>query len=716
MFDSTRHRLPRVAALVVFLLLVSGDFRPSRGQYLPGEKGVKKQINRVVRQPNPQVNTTSHTSRRAGNPHAQVENLIELGNKARDNDEPQKALDYYQRALTLNAKEARAYYGLGNVYRDQRCSDKSLEAYGKAIENDPNYVEAYRGIAAVYSDEKLYEQAIAQFKKALRLNPADYRAQILLGRVYLAQENYTEAITQFSRFLNHHSLEGKAFAHAYLGYTSLLQNYFEHTSLLQNNYQTAIEHSREALRLMPNQPAPPRTSKQWRHASETEELGADALFFSYWTLAHSYLQQSQGTVEQQAAVVRWMGDILAGNLSQIEKLDIPIAKPELLKATDAMKSLILLFPDRPDVHIMLGNAYASQNRFKEAIQEIEQAIRLRESQRAKSKPDALQCAAGKREDQEASAGDFIEMGDVFFAQAEFEKEQKDDNQANGFFEKAIKQYNKALSLDGESYSAYWSLGNLYKAQKKYEASIDQYKKALLYLRPDEILSSEEEFGLNSSLAEAYMLNEDFGDAIRPLQKTLQFIQQHIQQQPMAIPFSLTAFIRFALGICFLQTEQYAQAIAQVNEVLKTTPNFALGHYLLGQIYYEQERYQDAITQIQEGRRLDTNKNFSDEEDEYALGESYRQTGRYQEAISEFEKILSHFVPLTGRPEEDSSKFDEVLKHAKARYSLGLIYIQLKNKEAALKQYQELKGLWATTLVGSDKTLAQDLLDKINAMP
>jgi tetratricopeptide (TPR) repeat protein len=523
--------------------------------------------------------------------------------------------------------------------------------------------------------------------------------QIWLGRVYLDQKNYTEAIAQFSRFLNHPSQEGKAFAHAYLGYISFLQN----------NYQTAIEHSRQALSLTPYQLVPRRTSKQWRSALEAERLGADALFFSYWTLAYSYRNQSQGTVEQQAAFVRWLGDLFAGNLSQVKKPDIPIAKPELLKATDAMKSLILLFPDTPDAHIMLGNAYASQNRFKEAAQEIEQAIHLRESQRAKSKPDALQCAAGKREDQEAAAGDFIELGDVFFAQAKFEKEQNGNNRADEFFKKAIEQYNEALSLDGESFSAYWALGNLYKEQEKYEDSINQYKKALLYLRPD---SNGEEVGLNADLAWVYMLNEDFGDAIPPMQKTLQFFEQ----QSTAIPSSLTALTRLALAYCFYETEQYPQAITQINEALMTTPNFAVGHYLLGQVYYKQERYQDAITEIQEGRRLDTNKNFSDEEDEYALGESYRQTGRYQEAISEFEKILSNFVPLTGRPEEDISKSKEVFRHAKARYSLGLIYVKLKNKEAALKQHQELKGLWAVQLEGSEKMLAQDLLDKINAMP
>jgi tetratricopeptide (TPR) repeat protein len=701
MFDSTRHRLPRITALVVFLLLVSGDFQPSRGQFLGPKDRLKKQINRVVRQPNPKGNTNSNLSRRAGNPRSLVENLIELGNKARDNDEPQKALDYYQRALTHNAKEARAYYGLGSVYLDQRCSDKALEAYGKAIANDPKYAEAYRGMAAVYWDEKLYEQAITQYKKTLSLNPADYRAQIWLGRVYLDQKNYTEAIAQFSRFLNHPTPEGKAFAHAYLGYTSFLQN----------NYQTAIEHSRKALSLMPHQSVSRRTSKQWRYASEAEVLGTDVLFYSYWTLAYSYFYQAQGNVGQQAVAeyVKLLDDLFAGSLPLVEKPDIPIAKPELLKATDAMRSLILLFPDTPNAHIMLGNAYASQNSFKEAVQEIEQAIRLREAQRAKSKPDVLQCAAGKREDQEASAGDFIELGNVFFAQAKFEKEQKGDNRADEFFKKAIEQYNKALSLDSESYSAYWALGDLYKEQEKYEDSINQYKKALLYLLPE---SSEEEVGLNFNLAWAYTLNEDFGDAIRPLQKTL----QSFEQQPTAIPSSLTALIRLWLAYCFYETEQYPQAITQINEALKTIPNFAVGHYLLGQIYYKQERYQDAITQIQEGRRLDTNKNFSDEEDEYALGESYRLTGRYQEAISEFEKILSHFVPLTGRPEEDVSKSDEVLKHAKARYSLGLIYIQLKNKEAALKQYQELKGLWAVQLEGSDKMLAQDLLDKINAMP
>lgn len=688
MFNMFLHRLPRAAALAVLLLLLSGGWQPSRGQPRRGERELQKQFKAVVRhQSNPLVNTNSHVSGSAGKPKADVEKLIALGNKARDDDEYQKALDYYGRALTLNPKEARAHYGLGNVYADQRCSDKALDAYNKAIDSDPKYAAPYRGLASVYSDEKLYEQEVRHLKQALDIKPDDFPTQVRLGWAYIDQENYAEAVVQFKSFLNSPAPERKALGHAMWGFTLALQL----------DYQAAIEHCQQALSLAPARQNPFRSLKRTGYELKPEELGTISSVVSYLTLYISYNLGNLDNSNQQFA--KELGNFFDPHeVSQTTQPDRLKGRVDATKAAEALKFVTLILPSVPDFHTQLGSFYASQHRFKEATQEIEAAIRLRESTRAKSRPEALQCAAGKQEDQKLGAEDFIALGDVFLAQAESEKEQKNDDKAEAFFEKAVEQFEKALSLDGESSSAYLELGIAYRSQDEYEKAIDQFKKALLYLRPDEILGNTQEAILNFHLAHAYMFNEDFDGAIGPLQK---FLQLNLQKSSF---FSAaTPLARFMLGYCFYKTKQYPPAIAQINEVIKTAPNIAEARYLLGLIHYAQKRYGDAIVRLEEAQRMDTNNKDDDEYDDevdYALGESYRQTGQYQEAIREFEKILSHFPA-----------------HSKARYNLGLIYVQLKNKDAALKQYQELKGYRVQLfLEGSNKTMAQDLLDKINAMP
>src|ERR1700730_4783580 len=100
-----------------------------------------------------------------------VEEAIEKGSKARDDQNFVEAESQYRRALVLNPNEARAYYGLGNTFFDQEHYDDAVAAYGEATRLKSDYAEAFNDLGFVYAKQKRYTEAIENYKRAIAIKP-----------------------------------------------------------------------------------------------------------------------------------------------------------------------------------------------------------------------------------------------------------------------------------------------------------------------------------------------------------------------------------------------------------------------------------------------------------------------------------------------------------------------------------------------------------------
>ena len=120
----------------------------------------------------------------------------------------EKALDCYEKALSLDNTDAMIYYNKGLFHLSQFMQIKSrpdhawaLECFKKAIELDPGLASAYNGLGVGYRIAGQINSAITVWEKTLELNP-DYDLPIYnLGVAYLEKGNKAQALKYFEKYL-----------------------------------------------------------------------------------------------------------------------------------------------------------------------------------------------------------------------------------------------------------------------------------------------------------------------------------------------------------------------------------------------------------------------------------------------------------------------------------------------------------------------------------
>ncbi|MGH9313679.1 MAG: tetratricopeptide repeat protein, partial [Vicinamibacterales bacterium] len=134
-----------------------------------------------------------------------VMNLRMAGRESLD-----RAIAFFERALTHDPNYASAYAGLGAAY-DLKGSfltlpdliEKAIESLRKAIELNPKLANAYSWLGSALGDLNRFDEAIASFQEALRLEPDDDGARSGLARLYwIGLGRIDEAVTEFERVID----------------------------------------------------------------------------------------------------------------------------------------------------------------------------------------------------------------------------------------------------------------------------------------------------------------------------------------------------------------------------------------------------------------------------------------------------------------------------------------------------------------------------------
>ena len=91
------------------------------------------------------------------------------GYNAGNNEEYDRAISFYLRAIELDPDFVYAYSGLGWTYYHQGNYTKAIELYEKAIELKPDDAKAYIALGIAYKAQGKPELRISNYKKAARL-------------------------------------------------------------------------------------------------------------------------------------------------------------------------------------------------------------------------------------------------------------------------------------------------------------------------------------------------------------------------------------------------------------------------------------------------------------------------------------------------------------------------------------------------------------------
>ena len=130
-----------------------------------------------------------------------VQSHYNLGLAYYHNDQIEKAVAAYQKAIQLNPNFADAYGGLGVIYWRTGNLDAAIRHCQKAIKIAPENIEFHQNLTRIYWQKGRYDAAAVGYKIILELNPSDENALHHLGLILLSKQAYDEAVSYFQKVL-----------------------------------------------------------------------------------------------------------------------------------------------------------------------------------------------------------------------------------------------------------------------------------------------------------------------------------------------------------------------------------------------------------------------------------------------------------------------------------------------------------------------------------
>jgi len=95
-----------------------------------------------------------------------------VGKYYQDGGKIKQAIDAYTKLLEIDKQNKNALYNLGAIeYAKSKDPEKAKDYFSRAIEADPQYAEAYFARGVCYEDLKNFDDAIADYKLAVQYRP-----------------------------------------------------------------------------------------------------------------------------------------------------------------------------------------------------------------------------------------------------------------------------------------------------------------------------------------------------------------------------------------------------------------------------------------------------------------------------------------------------------------------------------------------------------------
>jgi tetratricopeptide (TPR) repeat protein len=111
------------------------------------------------------------------------------------------SMTLYQTMIARNPECWMAYNNLGITLEEQNQPEKALQSYRKAIELKPDYAEAHNNLGMYYYNSHRLTEAIQEYEEALRLQPNYLAAEINLGNTSIDQNQSENAIKHYEAAL-----------------------------------------------------------------------------------------------------------------------------------------------------------------------------------------------------------------------------------------------------------------------------------------------------------------------------------------------------------------------------------------------------------------------------------------------------------------------------------------------------------------------------------
>lgn len=131
---------------------------------------------------------------------------------------------------------AKVNNNLGLAYQRQNQSDKAIEEFNRALDRNKLYWDAYYNRGAVYLAAGSLRKAISDFKRAVELNPENPSFNLMLGKALEQDERFNDAIKSYAKAIEKDTaneccrataLIGSGFCNSRIGLFAKAAEYYE---------------------------------------------------------------------------------------------------------------------------------------------------------------------------------------------------------------------------------------------------------------------------------------------------------------------------------------------------------------------------------------------------------------------------------------------------------------------------------------------------------
>ena len=175
-----------------------------------------------------------------------------------------EAINYYTKAIQLNAIDHESYNNRANIYMDMNKFDSALPDYRRALAIKPNYYVAFDNLGALYARKNMYDSALYYFTRVLEQKP-DYKVTYSnRALTYMGLRRYDEAIKDWQTALVYEPGAPDIINTIGLCYRMLGKN------------QDALKYIDQAIQISPEGPFFLNRSYAWSALGNTENARKDA--------------------------------------------------------------------------------------------------------------------------------------------------------------------------------------------------------------------------------------------------------------------------------------------------------------------------------------------------------------------------------------------------------------------------------------------------------
>jgi tetratricopeptide (TPR) repeat protein len=290
-------------------------------------------------------------------------------------NEHERAIEDYNKAITLNPNLAETYHNRGNAYAELSQHERAMEDYNKAITLNPYFAEAYNNRGNAYYGLNEHERAIEDYNKAIELKPSHVKAYNNRGNAYYGLNEHERAIEDYNKVIELNPGYAETYNNRGIAYAGL------------NEQKRAIEDYNKVIELNPG------------YAETYNNRGT----------AYARLNEHERAIDDYNKAVE-----LNPNYAKAyyNRGNAYYRLNEHERAIDDYNKAVELSPNYAEAYYNRGNAYYGLNEHERAIEDYNKAVELNPNDaEAYGNRGKAHSEIGRYEE---SARDFKKAGILFF--------------------------------------------------------------------------------------------------------------------------------------------------------------------------------------------------------------------------------------------------------------------------------------------------------------